>query len=440
MNHAKLLLNGDKKLGIIGMGYMGYSSMIQYLKKGIRCVVTDFNEKRLSEFRAGKYPKKNRFLYWKELAELKYISSDERFQIVSPEEILQEDIGVYLICVPFDYRSTKSPSDLSRTIELFRSLKINKGLKPVIIFESMLKPYTMERSIIPEFRKLGIEPGKDFILAYAPRKDWFLEEMEYDGEQRVVASIGAGGEEEVTRILSLIHEKIVHSGNITSVEVSQCLENALVQTGNALINQLMFAYPDVDVRESARLVNDQTNPIAIGINSAFELLLSSQFLIDSAPNPNYLTILNDSLSANYSIQQAIVELLKRKKIEKVSVLGLLPHENTAEYDSAPSLLLPNLLAMENMKVVVHDPFLSKKKIKKLTGCGSLDFPQHLEDMDCIILLTSHTCYSMFAKADLMKYLKKCRLILDNTGLWKRYDFEKSDGLEFRIIGECLSLQ
>ncbi|MBW1768327.1 MAG: hypothetical protein JRJ65_14935 [Deltaproteobacteria bacterium] len=93
MNHAKLLLNGDKKLGIIGMGYMGYSSMIQYLKKGIRCVVTDFNEKRLSDFRTGKYPKKNRFLYWKELAELNYVSLDKRYQIVSPEEILQEDIA-----------------------------------------------------------------------------------------------------------------------------------------------------------------------------------------------------------------------------------------------------------------------------------------------------------------------------------------------------------
>jgi UDP-N-acetyl-D-mannosaminuronate dehydrogenase len=345
-----------------------------------------------------------------------------------------------MLCVPFDYRSTKSPSDLNRTIELFRALKIKEDCKPIIIFESMFKPYTMEKSIIPEFRKCGIEPGEDFILAYAPRKDWFLEEMEYDKVQRLVATLGAGGEEELTDFFGLIHDKVFHSNNITSVEVAQCLENSLVHTGNALINQLVFAYPDVNIRESVRLLSDKTNRIEIGVNSAFELLLSSQFLIDSALNPNYLTILNDSLSANYSIQQAIVELLKRKKIEKVAVLGLLPHENKAEYDSAPSLLLPTLLAREELEVLVHDPFLSKRKIRNLTGCGSLEFPQHLTDLDCIILLTAHTCYSMFAKTDLIQYLGKCRVILDNTGLWKRYHFEEVDGLEFRIIGETLSLQ
>jgi UDP-N-acetyl-D-galactosamine dehydrogenase len=440
MNHAKRLLNGEERLAIIGMGYMGYSNMIKYLKNGVRCVVTDFNTRRLSDLKSNRYPNKNRFLYWKEFAELKYVAAEDRCEVVPPEKIIQDDVSVYIICVPFDYRSAKSPTDLEKTIGLFRSLNKKKGHKPVIIFESMLKPYTMKKSIIPAFKGMGLKPGKDFILSYAPRKDWFLEEMEHDGACRVVASMGAGGGEELGAILGMIHENVVHSDHITCVEVAQCLENAMVQTGNALINQMIFAYPDIDIRESIRLMDGQNSRIQAGINSAFELLLSSQFLIDSATNPNYLTILNDSLSANYSIQQAVVELLNRMEIKTVAVLGLLPHENKAEYDSAPSLLLPNLLALEKMEVLVHDPFLSNKKARKLTGCKSLPFPEGLADVECIILLTSHTCYSMFGKTDLVKLFRSCRLILDNTGLWKRFNIEERKGLTYRVIGERLSLQ
>jgi len=439
MKQLEALLKGEKKLGIIGMGYVGYSSMMRYLKKGVRCVVTDFDEVRLEQMRERKYPPRNRFLFWKDMEALDHAASERPFEIVSPEEVVRPDIEVFLVGVPLDYRATRTPSDLERTVGLLGGLKERREDRPVVIFECMFKPYTMERLIVPAFERHGVDTVRDVILAYAPRRDWFYEELGSDGDERLMAAVTADEAGEVRRILELVQENVVESDDVLAVEVAECLQNGISYLGNALINQLLFSYPDADIRESVRLIKGVNRRIDPGLNAGFELLLSSQFLIDAARNPKYLTTLTDALSSHFSVQQGVVELLKRHDVQRVAVLGLLSHENKAEYDSAPPLLLPSLLREQGLEVGVHDPFLTKKKIRALTGCSALDFPEGLREAEAVLLLTPHTGYALIGRETLLEHLTSCRLVVDNTGLWSRYGWSEEDGIDFRVVGERGSL-
>lgn len=439
MRHSEALLKGDRKLGIIGMGYVGYSSMMRYMKKGVRCVVTDFDETRRERLLEGRYPPKNRFLFWKDMEELDHASSERPFEVVPPEEMVASDVRTFLVSVPLEYRSTKTSSDLERSVELIAGLKGNSEDKPVAIFEGMFKPYTMERIIVPAFDRQGVDAHRDVILAYAPRRDWFYEELASDGDERLMAVLAFDSVEEVRGILELVHENVVASNDVLAVEIAECLQNSISYLGNALINQLLFAYPDADIRESVRLIKGINRRIDPGLNAGFELLLSSQFLIDAARKPKYITTLTDAISSHFSVQQGVVELLKRHDVQRVAVLGLLSHENKAEYDSAPPLLLPTLLREQGLEVGVHDPFLNKKRIRALTGCSALEFPEGLQEAEAVLLLTPHTGYALISRDTLLKYLNSCRLVVDNTGLWSRYGWSDKHGIDYRVVGEKGSL-
>ncbi len=89
---------------------------------------------------------------------------------------------------------------------------------------------------------------------------------------------------------------------------------------------------------------------------------------------------------------------------------------------------------------MHDPFLSEEKVAALTGCESFRFPDGLSEVDAVMLLTPHASYAVFGQPDLFAHLARCRLILDATGLWKRYDFSGASEIDYRVIGEKGSLQ
>lgn len=439
MHYAKELFQGNKSVAIIGLGYLGYSDLIQYLKAGISCVVTDFNKDRLEEFKNEDYPPKDRFLFWKSMSEIKMNNSD-LLSIVEPEQIINEKNTVYLICTPFGHNLSPSSDHLKKIVSLFEQInEVSVECKPLVIFESFFKPFSINKIIIPALLKAKIDIKEKMYLIYAPRNDWFFEDFVYGSKERLVGSVQKGLKEELEKLFQLINKKILYSENVDSVEIAECMQNSFAFLGNSLISQLMFAFPEQNIHEAVDLAGLSKYGIVPSIFSGVNLPISGQFLLDTATRPSYLSLLVDAISSGYSIQQYIVEYLKRKEITKVAILGLLPHENTPEYANSPSLLLPRLLKDAGMDVKVHDPFLSSDDIKENTRCDYLDIPAGLGDRQAILLLTSHDCYKALSRNVLSSHLKNCRFVLDNTGIWKNFDLEVMENLDYKIFGHPFSV-
>ena len=110
MRHFTALLKGQKKLGVLGLGFLGYSNLVRYMRHGIGCVATDFSDRRREAFAAGSYPPRNRFRFWQLFSEAKEVSGDSHYEIVAPDNFVRDDIDIYLVCVPFDFTSSSGNS------------------------------------------------------------------------------------------------------------------------------------------------------------------------------------------------------------------------------------------------------------------------------------------------------------------------------------------
>ena len=57
------LLEGKKKLGIWGLGYIGYSTIAYFSKHGVACLGTDISQDRIDSINKGKGTISNIFKY-----------------------------------------------------------------------------------------------------------------------------------------------------------------------------------------------------------------------------------------------------------------------------------------------------------------------------------------------------------------------------------------
>ena len=63
MKLRERLLNSEKRIGIWGIGYIGFSSMAYFAANGVRCLGTDVDERKVDEINKGNMPGAN-MEYW----------------------------------------------------------------------------------------------------------------------------------------------------------------------------------------------------------------------------------------------------------------------------------------------------------------------------------------------------------------------------------------
>lgn len=56
MDSRKALLTGKKRVGVWGIGYIGYSSMSHYAERGVRCIGYDVNPQTVEMVNRGESP------------------------------------------------------------------------------------------------------------------------------------------------------------------------------------------------------------------------------------------------------------------------------------------------------------------------------------------------------------------------------------------------
>ena len=93
------LRNGAKRIGVWGLGYIGFSTAAHFAKEGIRSIGTDLSETRVDAVNRGKATIPN-LDYWlnfntEMLAEQGLLKGTLDWQ-----ELIQPDVMVHLITIP----------------------------------------------------------------------------------------------------------------------------------------------------------------------------------------------------------------------------------------------------------------------------------------------------------------------------------------------------
>lgn len=432
------LLHGTKKIGIWGVGHIGYSSMCHFAESGVQVLGVDVDTTKVELVNAGENPI---FMmdYWLGFRP-KYLFEAGRARATTEwEELINDDVLVHLVCIPTE-REGKPYFDILEDVcrKLTKVQDNSSQIPPLVIIESTLAPNTADKVIIPIFEAAGLEVGRDVLLGCAPRRDWFSTP---DKSLRTLPRIMGGTTEETSevmlQVLGIVCENLIPAPDHLHAEVVKSIENAYRHMEIALANELALAYPGLDVRTVLELVGTKWNvgtfQPSIGVGG-YCIPLASHYVLEGATRPEYLTLLKATIASSEAQPQRVADyLIGRGDVKSVGILGLSYTGNVKVSALSPTLTLVRRLTEAGVKVAVNDPHFTPEEIHAITGVETFEFPDGMEEFDTVVVVAGHREYEAATHSEVIKALPNCRVILDNAALWSGVDLEKY-GIEYRLAG------
>ncbi len=439
MNLRQELLNGTKSIGIWGIGYIGFSSMANFAARGVRCLGTDVDSRKVGDINKGNLPIDN-IEYWLGFNTRPFADAGMMKATTDWKELINKDIAVHLICIPTEKDGAPYDNILEDVIRRLTTFKdIKTGSPPLIIVESTLTPNRMDRVILPIFEESGLKAGTDILVGVAPRRDWFISS---DKSLRTLPRVVGGTTPETTQImaevLGIVCETILPAKDHRHAELVKSIENAYRHVEITLANQLSMAYPGVDMREVLRLVGTKWN---IGTyqpsfgTGGYCIPLSSQYVLMGTEDKDTLSILKSTIDTDQKLPRIVAESVLKNGAKKVGVLGLAYKGDLKVHTLSPAIKIVDFLKSSGIDVKVNDPYYTAEEVMSIVGVETFDFPSGLNEFDTILVVADHRQYESIPNSVLLANLKNCRLIMNNTGIWKEIDF-KEHGIEHRIAGSA----
>ncbi len=433
MIFKKRLLNNDIGLAVWGTGYIGLSSMVYFAEKGVKCLGYDIDAKKVQSINKGilTIPElKNWFdIDIKKLSKNSYLKATSNYT-----NLISDRFPVHLIAIPTEKNGKPYFKILFSVLDKISAL-IKKRIKPVIIVESTLTPKFTRKFIIPYLSKKG-HSENDYILGIAPRRDWFVANTKtIEKLDRVVGGKNKKEGKIIKSILSIVCKKIHVSSDYSVAEMVKSIENSYRHMEITLANQLSIAYNNYDMREVLKLVGTKWN---IGTffpgfgTGGYCIPLSSQYVLREIKNKKKLTLLRETIKTDKLINILIAKSILKKNFKSIGILGLSYKGNLKVDILSPVKPFVEYLVNRKVNVKIFDPFYSTKEISKKLGIKTFNYPEDLKLFDCIVISVDHNIFKK--KFDITKkYLKKCKFVLDNMGVWKNFNLPKN--IEYKISGE-----
>lgn len=437
MTLKEKLLNGEKLIGIWGVGYIGYSSMAHFASKGVKCLGVDVAAEKVEQINKGELPIQN-IEYWLGFDTKPLVKSGLMKATTDWTELISKDIPVHLICIPTEKDEVPCDSILIEVMEKLTSFRqIDLDSPPLVIIESTLTPNTTGKTIVPTFENKGMKVGKDILVGVAPRRDWFISpEKSLKALPRVVGGTTSETTALMKEVLSIVCDNILPAKDHRHAELVKSIENAYRHVEITLANQLSLAYPDIDMREVLELVGTKWN---IGTyhpsfgTGGYCIPLSSQYVLAGTKRADKLSILNSAIETDQDLPYLVAEVAAKNGAKKVGILGLAYKGDLKVHTLSPTIRIVTHLKQKGIEVKVHDPYYLPEEIEQICGAGTFHFPEDLGEFDTLLIVADHREYQSVPRSQILTNLKNCKLILDNIGIWGDFNFGEV-GVEYHVAG------
>jgi nucleotide sugar dehydrogenase len=433
------LLSGRKKMAIWGTGFIGFTTMANFAHSGVKCIGYDVDQKKVDDINLGVIPIEN-LEYWLGFEIKDLVRSGLMKATTDSKEMLGRDIAVHFVCIPTEKGGEPYDDILIDVVKKLSKLKsVKSDTAPLIIVESTLTPGRSDKVVIPILKEAGIRVGKDMMYGVAPRRDWFVSpEKNLQKLPRVFGGTTMETTEMMKDVLSVVCENLVPAPDHKHAEIVKSIENAYRHMDITLANQLTAAYPSIDMTEVLRLVgtkwNVETYHPSFG-TGGYCIPLSSQYVILGAERPEELTLLRDTVDFDQRMPEMVADSLAKRGVKKVGILGL-----AYKGDIKVSILSPTISIVKKLKelgigVKINDPYYTAGEIERIGGAEAFDFPEDLGEFDAILIVADHQHYRFTPHDTILNALRKCVVILDNTGIWKDINF-KGRNIEYHVAGDA----
>jgi UDP-N-acetyl-D-glucosamine dehydrogenase len=406
-HHAALMSridSGAVRVGIIGLGYVGLPLARAFTERDIAVLGFDVDAVKVAKLEKGQ-------------SYIGHISDEairrmgeHEFQATSSFERLDEP-DVIIICVPTPLTEAREP-DLAYIVSSTQAIAARLRPGQLIVLESTTYPGTTRQVVLPILRSRGLEPGRDFFLAFSP-------EREDPGNPQfsapTIPKVVGGLEPAILELAAALYGKvIVRVVPVSSPEVAEAckiLENTYRAINIALVNELKMLYDRMginvwEVIEAAKSKPFGFQPFYPGPGLGGHCIPIDPFYLTWVARKHGLATrfielageINTAMPAYVvsRVSDALNENTKPLKGSKITLLGMAYKKDVDDPRESPGFELMDLLLQKGAEVHYNDPHipsLPPMRHYPHLGMASQELtPEYLASRDCILIVTDHSAY------------------------------------------------
>jgi UDP-N-acetyl-D-glucosamine dehydrogenase len=403
----------DRRVAVIGLGYVGLPLAISFAEAGLRVQGIDALPARVDELNAGHSPIDD--------------VSDERLQgalrdgleVCPPERSDLAAADAIFVCVPTPITATKDP-DLAPVLSAaaFIRDRIRKG--QLVVLHSTTFPGTTTGQFKSVIEESGLTAGEGFDLAFAPERVNPGDPASASKDvPRLVGATTASGTARAAALLGNINERVIAMSSPDAAELSKLLENVFRNINIAFVNQLALLCERMGLDVWEVIDGAATKPFGfmrftpgpgvgghcIPVDPYYLAWRAREFdFVD-----RFIEIAGD---INFAMPRHVVDLVaealndrsKALKGARVGVIGVAFKPNVQDARNSPAADVIAGLAARGADVRYHDPFVPSFTDAAGTVRESADLDALLGSADAVVVVTPHRTIDwdrLYDRADLV---------------------------------------
>ncbi|HWB27786.1 MAG TPA: nucleotide sugar dehydrogenase [Chitinophagaceae bacterium] len=414
------LLKKEKKLAVIGLGYVGLPVALAMARK-ISVIGFDISEPRIELLRSNIDPSH-------EISSEDFKGCDIEFT-ASIEKLREASFFIVAVPTPVDDHNVPDIRLLKKASETVGRV-IKKG--DYVVFESTVYPACTEEDCLPIIEKIsGLAVGEDFKIGYSPER---INPGDTAHTLETVIKVVAGCDDEALQQVAAVYEIVVKAGvykaaSIKVAEAAKVIENTQRDLNIALMNELSIIFDRMgistyDVLEAAAtkwnflkfypgLVGGHCIGVdpyyltykasEVGFNS--RVILAGRYINDNMGN--YIT---------KKVLQHVINYAGNVKQSKVLIMGTTFKENVTDIRNSKVVDIVNVLRTYYLNVHVVDPYASSEELMHEYGFSLVNKPDN--DYDVVIAAVRHNEYRKLGDDYFTSITKPHALIADLKGMYR----------------------
>lgn len=437
MSLYEKIKNGEEKLSLVGLGYVGMPIAVAFANKGVNVIGFDLNEKKIELYNSGVDPTN-------EVGDDAIKNTSVQFTVDEKE---LRKAKFHIVAAPTPVNLDHTP-DLTPVIGASEILGRNLTKGSIVVYESTVYPGVTEDVCIPILEKeSGLKCGEDFKIGYSPERINPGDKVHrLENIHKIVSGMDKEALEEIKNVYDLVIEVGTYPvSTIKTAEAVKVVENSQRDINIAFMNELAMVFDRMGI---------DTNEVVDGMNTKWNALGFRPGLVGGhciGVDPYYFTYeaeklgyhsqiilsgrkVNDGMGA-FVADATIKELIRAGKAPKnckVAILGLTFKENCPDTRNSKVEDIIKRLKEYDINPLIVDTWASDRDAEKEYGV-KLTKLEDVNEVDCVILAVAHDEFKKISLDQLKELYVSCpdneKILIDVKGIHSVKELEQS-GMRF----------
>lgn len=430
------LLNGDAKLSLVGLGYVGLPIAVAFAKK-IKVIGFDLNQNKINYMLQGRDPTnevgdeaiKNTSIYF---------TSDE-------SKLREAKFHIVAVPTPVNYDHTP---DLSFVGGASRIVGRNLVKNSVVVFESTVYPGVTEEICAPILEtESGLKCGVDFKIGYSPER---INPGDKVHRLESIKKIVSGMDNESLDLIAKVYELVVKAGvyraeSIKVAEAAKVIENSQRDINVAFMNELaiIFNKMGIDTKSVLEAAGTKWNFLKFypGLVGGHCIGVDPYYLTYKAEMLGYHSQvilsgrrINDGMG-KYIAEHCVKNLIaadKSVKNAKVAICGFTFKENCQDTRNTKIIDIINELKEYGITPLVADSEADADEAERLYNIKFVNISD-IKNMDAVIIAVAHDEFMKLKMSDIEKFFGgDKKILIDVKGIFNRKEYEQAGYIYWRL--------